>query len=80
MRKQTRRNEAGRYVARTDRCCLDIKKNRTHDEYGANGYDCTAYGSKVLNEKKYKVIKEISEIIATRSGIFVGNVIASANT
>jgi hypothetical protein len=46
-----------------------IKENGTNNIYGANRYDCTISGDKVLMEKKNYAIKYISELVANGVGI-----------
>lgn len=53
-----------------------IRENHLHNHYGANAYDCTALGDALLKKRKYEAIKEITEIVASAAGSFVGNVIS----
>lgn len=53
-----------------------IKENNLYNHYGANAYDCTAKGDAILKKKKYEAIKEISDIVASAAGKFIGSVIS----
>lgn len=53
-----------------------ISENNMPNHYGANAYDCTPKGDQLLKETKNKAKKEISNIVASAAGIFVGAVIS----
>ena len=53
-----------------------IRPNNMANRYGANFYDCTHEGDELLRQQKNSAINEISSLVATAAGKFVGNVIA----
>ena len=53
-----------------------IQPNNMENYYGANFYDCTREGDELLRQQKNSAINEISNLIATAAGKFVGTVIA----
>ncbi len=50
-----------------------IKKNKSGNTYGLNGYDITGKGSEVFRENKQNTIKEIALILGAYSGAVIGN-------
>lgn len=49
-----------------------IKKNKSNNAYGLNGYDITGEGMAVICEKKHQTIKKMAAILGTYSGAFAG--------
>ncbi len=53
-----------------------IKENYLSNHFGANAYDCTEKGDRVLKQKKSEAVKSISDMIASATGHFVGSVVS----
>ena len=53
-----------------------IQPNNMTNHYGANFYDCTTAGDDLLKRKKINAINEITNLIATAAGKFVGAIIS----
>ena len=53
-----------------------IKENSLPNHYGANAYDCTEKGDKLLHLKKVESTKQITDLVASAAGTFVGKVIS----
>lgn len=53
-----------------------IKPNNMANHYGANFYDCTRKGDLVIKKEKIKAVTEITNLVASSAGSFVGAVIA----
>ncbi|PID82185.1 MAG: hypothetical protein CSB16_02580 [Clostridiales bacterium] len=53
-----------------------IKENKLYNKYGANGYDCTIAGEKVLDLKKDVAIKKIVELVAVGVGKAIGSALS----
>ena len=53
-----------------------IKRNNLCNEFGANAYDCTIKGNKLINKKEKECIKEIMMLISEAVGTFAGVVIS----
>ena len=55
-----------------------IKENNMPNNYGANAYDCTTKGDKVLKNKTKEAIEEIALLVAKAAGTFVGTILSMA--
>ena len=53
-----------------------IKENHLSNHFGANAYDCTEKGDLLLREKKDKAISQITDIVASATGKFIGKIIS----
>ena len=53
-----------------------IRKNGTHNQYGANAYDTTIRYDEIRSHNIRKRISEITNIVASASGHFVGSIVA----
>lgn len=51
-----------------------IKKNKSGNMYGLNGYDITGKGTEVFCENKQKTIRTIAQALGSYSGAFVGSI------
>ena len=53
-----------------------IKPNHLYNEYGANAYDCTSKGDEIIKLRKGEAIKQITKVVTTGAGHFVGAVLS----
>ncbi len=53
-----------------------IKENHNGNLYGANAYDCTELGGKIVKREKQKAKKEIACEISHITGAFVGEILS----
>ena len=53
-----------------------IKENHLSNHFGANAYDCTEKGDLLLREKKNEAISQITNLVASATGKFIGEIIS----
>ena len=53
-----------------------IKENHLSNHFGANAYDCTEKGDRLLNNKKNEIVKQMINMVASTTGKFVGSIIS----
>ncbi len=53
-----------------------IRENHLFNRYGANAYDCTPKGDDLIKSRKTIAVQEITNLVASAAGNFVGTVIS----
>ena len=53
-----------------------IQRNNLSNTYGANAYDCTCLGDKLISHKDRKAKQELLNMIAETAGAFTGAVVS----
>lgn len=53
-----------------------IRENHLSNHFGANAYDCTEKGDLLLKRKRNEAIRQITDIVASATGKFVGEIIS----
>ena len=53
-----------------------IVENHLYNSYGANAYDCSIKGDKLIERKQKEAIEEISFLVSSSAGHFTGAVIS----
>lgn len=56
-----------------------IKENKLYNNYGANAYDCTTKGDKLLKQTQKEAIEDITKTVSSAIGHFTGAVISEVS-